>query len=93
MSDNRVNQPYRIQGSRVYGNGQSYNLHNKVTAEQLHCTLNRLTETQNLSQNIEQQYDQITKQIIQLKLSVNTLREEVNKLEDTINDLKTHNRQ
>ena len=37
MSD-RVNPPYKIDHSRVYGNGRSYNCTNKVTAIDL-CNL------------------------------------------------------
>ena len=76
---------WKIQGSRVYGNGQSYNCLNKVTAQQLHNTLNTYHKTHTLNKNIEEQYDNITKQIIQLKLSISILTEEVQTLEASIN--------
>ena len=44
MSENRVN-PYNIQGARVYGNGKSYSLTNKVTAIDLCATLNDQEKT------------------------------------------------
>ena len=78
---------WKIQGSRVYGNGQSYNCLNKVTAQQLHNTLNTYHKTHTLNKNIEEQYDNITKQIIQLKLSINILSDEIKQLENNINQL------
>ena len=46
------NQKWHIQGSRVYGDGWSYNLTNRTDAVQLCTTLNnyeiRLTENQNI---------------------------------------------
>ena len=82
-SDDRVNE-YQIQGSRVYGNGQSYNCTNIVTARQLQSTLNNLVEYQNTSIQIEQKLDDITKQIIQLKLSINILGNEVEHLKEVL---------
>ena len=78
---------WKIQGSRVYGNGQSYNCLNKVTAQQLHNTLTTYHKTTTLNKNIEEQYDNITKQIIQLKLSINILSDEIKQLENNINQL------
>lgn len=75
---------YCIQGSRVYGNGQSYNCTNKVTAEELCNTLNRLIEYRNTSTNIDTKLDTISKQVIQLKLSVNILSEEVEHLKEVM---------
>ena len=75
---------YQIQGSRVYGNGQSYNCTNIVTARQLQSTLNNLVEYQNTSIQIEQKLDDITKQIIQLKLSINILGNEVEHLKEVL---------
>ena len=75
---------YQIQGSRVYGNGQSYNCTNIVTARQLQSTLNNLVEYQNTSIHIEQKLDEITKQIIQLKLSINILGDEVEHLKEVL---------
>ncbi len=77
-------------GARVYskGEGKSYNCTNIATAKQLHETLTTYEKTYNLNRNIEQQYDRITKQIIQLKLSIGTLTEEINTLHETIQTLQ-----
>lgn len=78
-------------GARVYskGEGKSYNCTNIATAKQLHETLTTYEKTYNLNRNIEQQYDKITKQIIQLKLSIGTLTEEINTLHEAITCLKS----
>ena len=77
-------------GARVYskGEGKSYNCTNIATAKQLHETLTTYEKTYNLNRNIEEQYDRITKQIIQLKLSIGTLTEEINTLHETIQTLQ-----
>lgn len=91
MSENRVNQSkWNIQGSRVHGNGKSYNVNNKITALELCNTLNTYENTLKLHKNIETQYDSITKQLIQIKLSIGTLQEEVQSLEEQIHDLNSH---
>lgn len=72
----RVNQPYKIEGSRVYGQGQSYNCTNRITAEQLCNTLNQYYNTQ----EIIQQYDKINKQLIQINLTLGILTEELHTL-------------
>ena len=56
----------------------------KIDAENLYHTLNTYHKTQTLNKNIEKQYDQITKQIIQLKLSINILSDEIKQLEADI---------
>ena len=78
-------------GARVYskGEGKSYNCTNIATAKQLHETLTTYEKTYNLNRNIEEQYDRITKQIIQLKLSIGTLTEEINTLHEAITCLKS----
>ena len=78
------NETYKVQGSSVYGAGHRSNLTNKVTAVELCQTLNHLTEIQNTSSNIDNKLDKITRQIIQMKLSINTLDEEVKTLTELI---------
>ena len=75
---------WKIQGSRVYGNGQSYNCPNKVTAEQLYNTLTQYEKDYQTYKGINKQYDNITKQIIQLKLTVNILSDEINHLQEIV---------
>lgn len=78
------NETYKVQGSSVYGAGHRYNLTNKVTAVELCQTLNHLTEIQNTSSNIDKKLDQITKQCIQMKLSINTLHYEIEQLSELV---------
>ena len=68
----------------VQGQGYSYNLTSKIDAEKLCTTLNHLTEYKNTSQKIDQKLDEITQQIIQLKLSINILGEEVEYLKEVM---------
>lgn len=75
---------YKVNNSRVYGAGWSYNLTNQKDAIKLCETLNHYEEISRLNKNIDKQYDKITKQIIQLKLSIGTLTEEINTLQEEI---------
>lgn len=84
--DNNM-KPYKIQGPRVYGNGQSYNCTNIVTAQTLQQTLNNLVEYKNTTIKTEQQLQHIIQQIIQLKLSINILSDEIKQLEANLNKL------
>ena len=81
---------WKIQGSRVYskGEGKSYNCTNKITANDLYNTLTTYETTHTLNKNIEQQYDRITKQIIQIQLSLGILTEEIQKLKTTMEAIK-----
>ena len=84
-----MTEPYTIKGSLVkdHIHHKSYNMTSRIDAENLYNTLNTYHRTTTLNQNIEKQYDQITKQIIQLKLSISILTEEVQTLEASINAL------
>ena len=79
---------WQIQGSRVYGNGRSFNCTNIATANELCGILNNYETYKKLNTNIEQQYTNITKQLIQIKLSIGTLNEEIHTLEEQIQCLK-----
>ena len=79
---------WQIQGSRVYGNGRSFNCTNIATANELCGILNNYETYKKLNTNIEQQYTNITKQLIQIKLSIGTLNEEIHQLEEQIQCLK-----
>ena len=83
MND-RVNQPYKIQGSRVYGKGASYNCTNIVTAKDLCNTLNGYEHNINLEKNITQQYGKLNKQIIALQMDLSNIQDTVNQLKETI---------
>ena len=82
-----MNEAYTIKGSLVkdHIHKRSYNMTSKIDAENLYNTLNTYHKTHTLNKNIEEQYDNITKQIIQLKLSISILTEEVQTLEASIN--------
>ena len=84
-----MTEPYTIKGSLVkdHIHKRSYNMTSKIDAENLYNTLTTYHKTTTLNKNIEKQYDQITKQIIQLKLSISILTEEVQHLENSINKL------
>ena len=79
-----MNETYKTQGSSVYGNGKRFNVTNKITATELCQTLNHLTTIQKTNTNIDNKLDKITRQIIQMKLSINTLDEEVKTLTELI---------
>ena len=82
-----MSEKWNITGSRVHGEGQSYNCTNKITALQLQSTLNQYEktiqhyneiQTQNLE--IEKKLDRIQKTIIQLQLTCGIMNEELQKL-------------
>ena len=75
---------WNIQGSRVYGCGHSFNCTNLITAKELCGILNEYETTKTLNKNIDQKYDNITKQLIQIKLSIGTLQHEIQTLEEQI---------
>lgn len=69
----------------------------KRTIIQLHKQSNRriltkhtkhLRKTSILNKNIEKQFDKITREIIQVKMSLSILTEDINKLAGDIHDLK-----
>ena len=84
-----MTEAYSIKGSLVrdHIHKRSYNMTSKIDAENLYNTLTTYHKTQTLNKNIEEQYDNITKQIIQLKLSINILSDEIKQLENNINQL------
>ena len=90
MND-RVNQPYSTEGSRVYGMGTSYNCTNVITAKELCNRLNQYEHDINLEKNITEQYDRLTKQIIQIQLTLGILNDDINKIKETINAIHTTN--
>ena len=82
-----MKKPYSIKGSLVkdHIHQRSYNMTSKIDAENLYNTLTTYHQTTTLNQNIEKQYDNITKQIIQLKMRISILTKEVQTLEESIN--------
>ena len=83
---------YKTNNSRVYGKGWSYNLTNQKDAERLCQTLNELENAVQLHKNIEEQFDKITKQIIQVNMTLQILNDEVKRLTGDLNGVKPNNR-
>lgn len=80
---------WSIKGSRVYGNGQSYNCINKATAESLLNTLNTYEKTSRLNKNIDKQFDKITRQLIQTNHSLNILKDDMERLTKELDNVST----
>ena len=80
-----------IKQTTVKGHGYSYQLNNKKDAQKLCQTLNQYEKTTTLNNNIEQQHDHLTKQIIQLQMSIKIIEHEINTIGETINDLNSTN--
>lgn len=71
---------WKRQASRVYGKGQSYNCHNIVTAQQLQNTLNQYETITQTQKETEEKFDKITKQLIQLQMSLKIIEHEIQEL-------------
>ena len=80
-----------IKQTTVKGHGYSYQLNNKKDAQKLCQTLNQYEKTTTLNNNIEQQHDHLTKQIIQLQMSIKIIEHEINTIGETINELNSTN--
>jgi hypothetical protein len=78
---------WKIQGSRVYGNGQSYNCTNKVTAQQLHNTLTnyqtRITEQDSEIQTTTNLH-KIRQQLIALQMDITQIQNDLDKIKELI---------
>ena len=77
MSESTI---YTVKGTRVKGEGWSYNLTNTKDAERLCNTLNTYHKTSVEYRTIEQKLDKITKTLIQLQLTNGIMTEELRKL-------------
>ena len=77
---------WKIQGSRVYGNGQSYNCHNQITAKELHHTLTTYEQVKQQVHETSQKYDKITKQLIQIQMSLKILDQEITNLKELVTE-------
>jgi hypothetical protein len=78
------NEPYRIKGTRVYGEGQSYNCVNIVTAEQLCSTLNKYYVTKELINETTNQYDKLNRQLVQINMTLKILEDEIQGLTELV---------
>lgn len=77
---------WKIQGSRVYGYGKSYNCTNKVTATDLYNTLTIYEETVKNLNNAENKLDRIQKSIIQIQMSLSILSDDIHKLKEVMTE-------
>ena len=77
---------WNITGSRVYSNGEgkSFNLTNKITAEQLYNILTEYEKTVQLTESTDTKLDQIQKQTIQIQMTLNILQHDLDKLKEAL---------
>ena len=80
---------YKVNNSRVYGAGWSYNLTNQKDAIKLCETLNQYEKTVQLHRNLDKQFDNITRQLIQTNLSLNILKDDMERLTKELNNVST----
>ena len=75
-----------IQGARVYskGAGKSYNCSNKITAQDLYHTLTEYEKTVQLTESTDTKLDNITKQVIQIQMTLNILQHDLDKLKEAL---------
>ena len=78
---------YKVNNSRVYGAGWSYNLTNQKDAIKLCETLNHYEEISRLNKNIDKQFDKVTRELIQVKMTLSVLNSEIQTLSSDINAL------
>lgn len=71
---------YKVQGSRVYGQGKSYNCTNKVTATELCTKLNELEKCKTEHTETEKTLNKITKDIHRLNITISTLHNEIQQI-------------
>ena len=78
---------YKIQGSRVYGQGMSINCTNKVTAEKLHNTLNTYElQIEDLESQIQttRNIKDINKQLKAVLMDLEVLKHDITILKDKL---------
>jgi 5-methylcytosine-specific restriction endonuclease McrA len=82
MECDTMKKPYSIKGSLVrdHIHQRSYNMTSKIDAENLYNTLTKYHQTTTLNKDIETKYDQITKQLIQIEMSMKILESEIKTL-------------
>ena len=80
---------YTVTNTLVKGNGYSYNLNSKIDAERLCNTLNNYEKTVQLHRNLDKQFDNITRQLIQTNLSLNILKDDMERLTKELQNVST----
>jgi hypothetical protein len=86
MGSDTMTEPYSIKGSLVkdHIHKRSYNMTSKIDAENLYNTLTKYHQTTTLNKDIENKYDQITKQLIQIEMSMKILESEIKTLTELV---------
>lgn len=75
---------WQIQGSRVYGQGKSYNCTNKITANDLYNTLTQYEQTIQTNHRTDKKLDEIEKQVIALQMDLSNVQDTVNKIKEAL---------
>ena len=78
---------WKIQGSRVYGQGQSYNLHNQITATTLQNTLNNYETKINELQtqiNTQNNHKQIQAYLVKITMDLSILKHDIDTLKEAL---------
>ena len=78
-----------LNNSRVYtnGEGKSFNLNNKITAQTLHTTLtnyeNQLKQMENQI-NTDKNYKEIQQQFIALQMDIKVVQDDIDKIKELL---------
>ena len=75
---------WKVNGTRVQGNGTSYNCLNKITAQELCNTLNKYEKTSVEYYKLDNKLDKIQKTVIQLQMTCSIMSDELKKLHGEI---------
>ena len=75
---------WKIQGSRVYGQGKSYNCINKITANDLYNTLTNYENTLQTNHSTDKKLDKIEQHIIALQMDLSNVQDTVNKIKEAL---------
>ena len=78
------NSIYKVQGSRVYGDGNSFNCTNHITATELCQKLNELEKCKKEYHDIEQKLDNVTRSIIGLQMTMGIMNEKLTSINEVL---------
>jgi len=71
-------------GSRVHGNGQSYNCTNQITATELQGTLNQYEQSIQSFEDTQYTLEQAHKQLIEIRMTLTILQNDIDKLKEVL---------
>ena len=75
---------YKIQGSRVYGDGNSFNCTNTINAQELCNKLNELEKCKKEYHDIQQKLDKVNKDITGLQMTMGIMSEELTSIKEKL---------